>query len=266
MEYWAKRQLEMQKAIENKTVKDTEKQIHKYYKRAMNKVLDDFEATYDKLIAAATEGRTPTPADLYKLDRYWKMQKHLKEELQKLGDKEVAFLSRQFELEWQYIYNSVSIPSEIAFSTVSNANANMMINTVWLADGKTFSQRVWDNVNKLTQTLNDNLIHCVVTGKKTTELRKLLVERFDVSRHQANTLIRTEVAHIKTEAAKQRYMDYGITRYEYLADPDERTCEGHSKSCEALDGKIFKYSEMQAGVNAPPMHPNCRCAIVPVIE
>lgn len=36
--------------------------------------------------------------------------------------------------------------------------------------------------------------------------------------------------------------------------------------CAALDGKRFKLIEMKPGENAPPMHPNDRCCIIPVIE
>ena len=100
------------------------------------------------------------------------------------------------------------------------------------------------------------MINCVVTGKKTTQLRDLLMHRFKVSRSQANALVRTELAHIETEAARQRYEDYGLSQYEFLADTDERTCKHHSASCASLDRKRFYFSEMQAGVNAVPMHPN----------
>jgi hypothetical protein len=51
-----------------------------------------------------------------------------------------------------------------------------MINRVWVADGKSWSERVWDNTEKLQQTLNDNLVHCLVAGKKTTDLKNLLQE------------------------------------------------------------------------------------------
>ena len=137
-----------------------------------------------------------------------------------------------------------------------------MINSVWLADGKTFSQRVWGNIDKLTETLNDKLIECVVSGKKPTELKRMLMERFNVSYSQANTLVRTETANIQTEAAAQRYKDCGIEKYEFLGrEEHDIGCK-----CKELNGKVFLLSEKKAGVNAPPMHPNCRCCIIPVIE
>jgi hypothetical protein len=77
-----------------------------------------------------------------------------------------------------------------------------MINRVWVADGKSWSERVWDNTEKLQQTLNDNLVHCLVAGKKTTDLKNLLQEQFNVSYNRADSLVRTEIAHIQTQAAQ----------------------------------------------------------------
>ena len=206
--------------------------------------------------------REPTPADLYKLDKYWQMQGQLKQELQKLGDKQAALLSKEFENEWNSVYNSIALPSQDAFSTISPGAAHSAINTVWLADGKTFSQRIWSNTEKLMETLNDNLTHCVITGKSTTELTRLLQDRFDVSYRQAKTLVKTEAAHIQVQAAAQRYQDYGLTEYEFLGrDEHDIGC-----NCKKLNGKVFKYSEAKVGVNMPPLHPNCRCDIIPVIN
>ena len=171
-------------------------------------------ATDTQIVNMLDNIKKNTPADLYKLDKYWQMQSQLKKEAQKLGDKEIALLSKEFEKEWINVYESISLPSGATFNTISTSGARVMINDVWLADGKTFSDRVWKNVNHLVETLNDNMINCVVTGKKTTQLRDLLMHRFKVSRSQANALVRTELAHIETEAAKQRYEDCAVPQSE----------------------------------------------------
>ena len=133
-----------------------------------------------------------------------------------------------------------------------------MVNSIWVADGKSWSQRIWGNNNELLDTLNEGLLHCLVTGKKTTELKRELQDRFNVSYHRADTLVRTEMAHIQTQAAKQRYADYGIDRVQVWADKDERQCE----HCGTLHQKIY-YAHETIPV---PAHPNCRCAIIPYIE
>lgn len=258
MSYWAERIAKAQDAISKKNVKQIEKQLLKYYGNTMKRTIADFEKVYNKILAAKKEGKEPTPADLYKLDSYWKMQGQLKLELQKLGDKQISALSDIFETNFFEVYYSIAIPSQEAFSTISTEAARQMINQIWVADGKSFSQRIWGNTEKLAETLNEQLVHCVVTGKKSTELKGLLQERFNVSYNNADMIARTEIAHIQTQAAQQRYKDYGIQMVEVFVDEDERTCP----ICAKHEGEKYP-------VNGPmpvPFHPRCRCCMIPVIE
>lgn len=258
MSYWKDRLALSQTNLSAKSVKAIERQLKKYYGSAMKRTIADFEATYNKLLATVGEGKQPTPADLYKLDKYWQSQSQLRKELQKLGDRQISALSKIFETNFFEVYYSIGIEGHEAFSTVSSEGALQLINQIWVADGKSWSQRVWDNTELLAETLTEGLVDCVVTGKKTTELKNILQERFGVSYSRADALARTEIAHVQTEAAKKRYEDYGIQKVEIWADPDERTCE----ICGKLHKKIYP-----AGAHVPiPAHPNCRCCIIPVIE
>ena len=259
--YWEKRQQRLQEKLRRKTTAEIEKRLREYYRRAMERTIADFVAVYNKLLDDSLT-REPTPADLYKLDAYWHMQRQLRDELTRLGDREAALLSRGFEEYWQQVYDSTAVPSGSAYNTISTASARQQINSVWLADGKTYSQRIWDNVELLTENLNENLINCVVTGKPPRDLIHKLQERFNVSYYRAKTLVQTEITHIKTAAAAQRYKDSGIDKFQFLADPDEKTCS----VCAALDRKVFYLAELREGKNAPPMHPNDRCTIRAYIE
>lgn len=109
MDYWQKRMKEAQEKQANKSIKETQKQLRAYYIRAMKSVLDGFTATYDKLLSTIGEGEIPTPADLYKLDKYWKLQGRLKRELQRLGDNQIAELSKKFEEEFWCIYEAMAL-------------------------------------------------------------------------------------------------------------------------------------------------------------
>lgn len=231
----------------------------KYYSKSMQTVIDGFESTYLKLLETVTDGKQPTPADLYKLDKYWKLQGELKVELQKLGDKQADLLSKQFEKQYINIYNSIALPdTDGLFSTIDRETAQQMINNIWCADGKSWSSRIWTNTDKLQQTLNDNLIDCVVTGKKTTELKNILQNDFDVSYRRADSIVRTEMAHIQTQAAQQRYKDCGITEVEVWADKDERRCD--------ICGELHETRHNINGVMPVPAHTNCRCVVIPVVE
>lgn len=225
-----------------------------------------YEDTYNKILKAAADGKQIIPADIYKLDKYWEMQAQLKSELERLGDSQIEAFSKAFVEQYKGIYDLIDIPeldlpSEV-FQKLSEANASQALNSVWCADGKNWSQRVWENTGELLEALNNELVTSAITGAKTSELKKALMERFNVSFSRADTLVRTEMAHLQTEAAAQRYKDYGLKYYKFCADADKRTCE----ECAALDGKQFLLSEKQVGVNCPPIHPNDRCCIIPVVE
>lgn len=258
MNYWEERQIKTQQKLTDKTIEETQNQMKKYYRNSMLKILGQFEETYNKLLLSIDEGREPTPADLYKLDKYWQMQAQLRKELEKLGDKQATLFSKKFEEEYSAIYKAIAIKDDLYYGKVDKKAAEQVKNQIWCADGKSWSQRVWENVDKLQQALNDNLIDCVIAGKKSAELKKLLMNEFDVAFGRADALVKTELAHIQTEAARQRYQDYGITEVKILVSPDERTCP----ICGKLDGKRFPIG----GKMPVPAHPRCRCCITPVVE
>ena len=257
MNYWAKRQAKIQEALANKSEKKIKQQLAKYYGASAKRVIENFERVYNKLLAQQADGKELTPALLYKLDSYWAMQGQLRQELQKLGEKQIALLTKEFEIMFFDVYYSIAPEGMQAFNTIDAAAAQQMINAIWCADGKDFSQRIWGNTERLIESLNEQLILTVSTGKKTTDLKHKLQERFVVSYSRANTLVRTELAHVQTMAAKQRYEDYGLKYYEILGNDDD-SCGNHSPDCHEMDGEKFLYSEMNVGVNAPPFHPERR--------
>ena len=257
-EYWKERQALAQEVVTERGIAETEKQLKRYYQRAMKKTIEGFEAIYNKLLVNSLEGIPPTPADLYKLDSYWKMQAQLREELTKLGDRQAEVMSRNFIKQYMRVYQTTALDGGGSFSEISRETAQQMINQIWAADGQSWSSRIWKNVDKLQQELNDNLIDCVLTGKPTQALKQRLMERFNVSFSRADSIVRTEYAHIQTQAAQQRYKDSGVQMVEIWADYDERRCD----ICGKLHQKQYSvYDQMPI-----PAHPRCRCRIIPVIE
>ena len=130
--------------------------------------------------------------------------------------------------------------------------------------GMHFSRRVWgNNRTKLAKELKNILSDGVVRGDSIQKMTRQLMERMDVARNRAVTLIRTESAHVAEQATLKSYVDTGVEKYEYLATLcDTRTC----KECKKLHEKIFERIRAVIGVNYPLMHPNCRCTTAPVIE
>ena len=256
--YWQERMAASQQKLAKKRQKDIEKQLVKYYMTASQKCIDEFEKTYLKVLKTVGDGREATPADLYKLDSYWQMQAQIKSELEKLGNKQITLLTKEFHTHFFEAYYSYAIPGQQAFNTINSDAVDIMIQQIWCADGKNFSMRIWENTQLLIDTLNSELISVLTVGKKTTDLKKILMKRFGVAYSRADAIARTELAHIQTQAAVQRYKDYGIQQVQVWADKDERQCE----VCGKLHKKIYP-----VGAAVPiPAHTNCRCCIVPVVD
>lgn len=253
--YWVERDAEALNKLTDKSIAATNKQILKYYRSCQNRVIREFEMLYNELLSQFKAGIEPTPADLYRLDRYWQLQGQLQHELEALGDKTNKLLSKRFVEQYKDVYKAVSLPSEQIFATIDDKMATQMINKVWCADGRVWNQRIWQNTANLQNSLNEQLIHSVITGEKTSALKKSLINDFQVSYSQADRLVRTEMSHLQNTAALERYKDAGIAEYEILAD-------GSCDDCKEYDGKRFPISEP----SPVPFHPNCRCCVIPVVN
>lgn len=123
----------------------------------------------------------------------------------------------------------------------------------------TFSERIWVNQDQLKNSLSGVLSHALIQGKNPREFIPLIRKKFDVSRCNAERLLRTEIARVQTQAQAESYEANGIDEYEYIACSLKDVCP----LCKEMDGKTFKLKDMEIGENAPPLHPNCHCGTAP---
>lgn len=123
----------------------------------------------------------------------------------------------------------------------------------------TFSERIWVNQEQLKNSLSSVLSNALIQGKNPREFIPQIRKKFDVSRCNAERLLRTEVARVQTQAQAESYESNGIDEYEYVACSLKDVCP----LCKEMDGKTFKLKDIEIGENAPPMHPNCHCSTAP---
>lgn len=255
-EYWEERLTRQLITLGDKTSKEISKRISKYYKQTMDKSISDFLDLYQELLdnAAAANGAT-TINDLYRLDKYYKVQADMRKNLRTLGNKQIKAIDKDLEVFYKAIFDKIPLETDKAFTVLSNEKVSQIINNIWCSDGKSWSQRVWDNTAALQSDLENGIVDCVIKGSKPTDLKQLLRERFGVSYSESDRLVRTETAHIQSQAAADRYKQAGIERYRILVEKD--ACD----ECKALEGKEFTLNDIVV-----PLHPNCRCCIVPILE
>lgn len=147
-------------------------------------------------------------------------------------------------------------------NAINKDRLEKFIKRPWAPDGEAFSSRIWKNKAKMINELHTALTQGCITGAPVERVAKQMAERLGVGASNAERLLRTEAAHFATEGDIQGYKDTGVKEYQYIAALDHKTCE----ICAELDEQVIKVSDYEEGVNAPPLHPNCRCTTVPYFD
>lgn len=147
-----------------------------------------------------------------------------------------------------------------SFSNISQKQISQVLSMNW--SGSHYSQRIWKNTQELSETLKQELLVSLLTGRTDRETSEVIMNRCGAGAMQARRLVRTESCFLSGELTARSYEECGIEKYRYLATLDLRT----SKICRELDGKIFSMKDRKAGKNYPPMHPWCRSTTISVID
>lgn len=144
-------------------------------------------------------------------------------------------------------------------ATTDPRRIDAIINRPWADDGKTFSERLWRDKDKLVNALQQEMTQAVTRGDKLGDAVKNISKRMGAAKSSAARLVMTESAFISGRAQRDCFKDLGVDKYEYVATLDRKT----SETCRDLDGKVFDIDDYKPGTNAPPMHCWCRSCIVP---
>lgn len=128
-------------------------------------------------------------------------------------------------------------------------------------NGYNYSQQLWGNTDNLVKDLKKVLKTGFVRGDHPRTMARDLAQKYKVANSRAETLVRTDGTMIVNRSAIQRYKDAGLKYYHILVHLDNRTTE----ICKRIHAEDKRYliDEMQAGVNAPPFHFNCRSGVIP---
>ena len=127
-----------------------------------------------------------------------------------------------------------------------------------------FSDRIWSYQSAMKADLSKLLESGLIRGKNARELardlNKYIGDSGSGATYKAERLMRTELARVQIEAQRQSYQRNGIDYFEIISN------SGCCDVCKALDGKVYKVSDMNAGENAPPFHAHCRCSTAPWVD
>lgn len=176
----------------------------------------------------------------YRINRYQALQENIDIELKKLAniEQDVTKIRYIDTLKEGYYHNIYDIQKGTGlgfnFSQIDNKTINLLLNEKW-TDNANFSQRIWNNSEKLGNYLKTQLTADTMSGKSIAKISKELSEYMNVGLYNATRLVRTEVNHFANEAEMLSYEECGIDKYKFIATLDNVTC----KHCAELDNKVF---------------------------
>jgi phage protein len=303
--YWTKRfeEEEKQRNILNKAYA---KEIEKQYKIAENKIKSDIEKWYIRIadnnqISLADAKKLLTKDELkefkWTLAEYtqkaksgaWKkelenasarvhiqrleaLQLQVQNSIETLRNKENEmledYLIKNYEDTYYHSLYEISkgLNLKTSFATLDKNKINQVIGKPWLSDGKTFSDRIWQDKEQLINTLRTKITQSFITGSTLDEavedISKFISDKIKNKEYVARRLLETESAAYASKAQIEAFKSIDVEKYEIVATLDLHT----SEICQEMDGKVFKLSDQEVGVTVPPFHCHCRTVIAPYFD
>lgn len=303
--YWTKRfeEEEKQRNILNKAYA---KEIEKQYKIAENKIKSDIEKWHIRIadnnqISLADAKKLLTKDELkefkWTLAEYtqkaksgaWKkelenasarihiqrleaLQLQVKNSIETLRNKENEmledYLIKNYEDTYYHSLYEISkgLNLKTSFATLDRNKINQVIGKPWLSDGKTFSDRIWQDKEQLINTLRTKITQSFITGstldEAVEEISKFVSDKIKNKEYVARRLLETESAAYASKAQIEAFKSIDVEKYEIVATLDLHT----SEICQEMDGKVFNISDQEIGVTVPPFHSHCRTVIAPYFD
>lgn len=287
-EYWEERQNEYKKQLE-KDEEKLKKRLFKYYDREARKLDKEIASYYSRYgtdnvleYRNLMEQLSPEDKDLLMqhMDEFaakYPQYAHLmpvRESIYKLNRLEgLQYSVRMHQLEigaatQERIEEHLKTQAERGFVTsqkalglgseVNSANKDIVrsiIQSKW-SNGKSFSERIWDNVEKISNYVNTDIAQGFARGDSYSKLTKQVTERFaNVSKSNAYRLIYTEGTYVAAES-QARAFEKDFEQYDISPLPN--ACE---ICVSAAANGPFRFEDRKSGENYPPFHPWCRCSI-----
>ena len=254
-DYWTGRMKRAQ-LFTDMNIENLEEEYRKIFQDARYKLDHEIELTQFYISYPDRKIKPLTRTDVYNMKRYQMASAQLSLLINDMGEKMQKATRKYLEDTYKQVSKEIAGSAEMFFQ-IDERKLKLVVDEVWCADGLNWSKRIWKSQTLLKEKLKEGLVDCLVKGYNSYKTAQELTKAFNVSYSNAKRLASTELAHIETIAAQQRYKSYGITEWEVLATHDEKTCP----ICQGKDGKKFSIDEVPV-----PLHPNCRCAMIPVVE
>lgn len=132
--------------------------------------------------------------------------------------------------------------------------------------GANYSANIWNNRDKLAGIAQNEITKGIYQGKSAKKISKNISERLDASMKDIERVVRTESKHARNEASAQAYIDMGYEWYMFSSHTEGKSSERTCERCREINEEKYRFDKRVVGENFPPLHPNCRCTIIPIVK
>lgn len=254
--------------IENRiTPHFTNEEISQYYKNQIHTV-DVLEDQFEKAVVKFIKDIESKVLENFdnELSNKSAIKKWIKKDQMNLFDDDDFVAQAQLDLT-PILMNEVVIAGQEAYKLIGKEDTYIPFN---------ISKRVAKNVTKFTRSMLEtdrsdlsNLIsNGYNEGLSIPEIRNSITNKFDdISKVQSQRITRTEVLRASNMASLDAYKQSGVVEAkQWLASPGaDEECAEYDGKTETLSANFYSGdNEFQDG--DPPLHPNCRCIVIPVVN
>lgn len=231
------------------------------YKECQQNILADVQETLAKVQKA---GGTWSYANQSALTRSRGLFEQITQEITKLGQKE----SSLFYQGLGNIFTDQYLRQMFTLGQFTEVKANLnrlnpalvkkTLDYPW--SGAMFSDRLWNDKERLGRNLRIGLTQSMILGEDIPEITDRINRGINTTRANAERVARSETKRVTYVAHDAVYTDTGVEELEYRCanGGDSRTCD----LCFADNGKHYQRGKEPT----LPRHPNCRCIYIPVVD
>lgn len=250
--YWEKRVADRVWKVYN-SLEEKNRDLIEFYHEASRQIRMELYELAEQIGEDGIISRT----EMYTQQRLQKLEKRYRDIAYELGQQVEQTEKENMQQGFLEVYENTLKQLEVPdFSIPNRKLMEKLMQEPWR--GGYFSSRLWTNQKRLASAMNAILTTGLQQGKSVTNMAVELNMAMGKGFNEAHRLVRTETMHYLNSAVLQSYRDSGVKKVQFWAAEDERTCE----ICGAMHGKIYDIDK------APilPIHPNCRCTYLPVLD
>lgn len=173
-------------------------------------------------------------------------------------------LEKDFDDTFSEVYknsfaNTISETEKLIDKKTDSKERTVDLEQTWRPNRLNHRDLLWGDMRQLMVTVpkaikfskfrNEDITSCV------GEIDKLLHQK----NRRANRNLDTDAAYFFVLGQKDAFEDLEILTVTFTSCNDSKVCP----ECQALNGVVIAISELVPYENAPPIHDNCRCFLIP---